>query len=69
MKLLILLISIIMLQLPGRVSMAAVPEITAEHAVLIEAVSGRVLFEKKAEERAYPASLTKMLTCLLALEK
>ena len=69
MKLLILLISIIMLQLPGRVSMAAVPEITAEKAVLIEAVSGRVLFEKKAEERAYPASLTKMLTCLLALEK
>ena len=49
MKLLILLISIIMLQLPGRVSKAAVPEITAEHAVLIEAVSGRVLFEKKAE--------------------
>lgn len=45
------------------------PNITADYAVLIEAATGRVIYEKNADEKAYPASTTKMLTCVLAIEK
>lgn len=36
--------------------------------ILINADTGDVLFEKKADERRYPASTTKIMTCILALE-
>lgn len=39
----------------------------AEHACLINAVTGEVLFEKAADERAEPASTTKIVTLLTAL--
>lgn len=45
------------------------PNITADYAILIEAATGRVIYEKNADEKAYPASTTKMLTCVLAIEK
>ena len=41
--------------------------LTAASAILIEADSGRVVFEKNADERMYPASTTKILTVWLAL--
>lgn len=44
------------------------PQISAEGAVLIEAETGTVLYEKNATERLYPASTTKLMTALLALE-
>lgn len=44
------------------------PAVSAEAAVLIEAGSGRVIYEKNAARRMYPASMTKIMTCLLALE-
>ena len=47
---------------------AAEPDITASSAILIEASTGRVMYEKNADEEMYPASLTKMMTCILALE-
>lgn len=37
-------------------------------ALLLEKNSGQVLYEYDADERNYPASLTKIMTCLLALE-
>ena len=37
-------------------------------AVLMDAETGRVLFEKSARERRYPASTTKIMTCIVALE-
>ena len=40
----------------------------AEAAVLMDAMSGRVLFTKNARERMYPASTTKIMTLMLALE-
>ncbi len=46
----------------------APPQITADAAILIEASTGRVLYEKNADEPHFPASTTKMMTCLLALE-
>ncbi len=40
------------------------------HAVmLLDAATGQVLYEKNADERIYPASTTKIMTCILALEK
>ena len=44
------------------------PEINADAAIVIEASTGRVVYEKNADERRYPASLTKMMTAILALE-
>lgn len=46
----------------------APPEITAKHAIAINADTGEVLFEKYPDTKAYPASLTKMLTGIIALE-
>lgn len=44
------------------------PQLTAEGAVLMDAETGAILYEKNAEMRLYPASTTKLMTALLALE-
>lgn len=44
------------------------PEVFSESAVLMEANTGTILYAKNAEETLYPASITKILTVLLALE-
>lgn len=44
------------------------PEVTAKSAIVIEASTGKILFEKNAEERRYPASTTKIMTLIVALE-
>lgn len=44
------------------------PIVSAEHAILIEADSGTVLFEKNGREQAPMASTTKIMTALLAIE-
>lgn len=41
----------------------------ARSAILLEPGTGRVLFEKDADARMYPASTTKIMTLLIALEK
>lgn len=41
--------------------------LTASSAILIEADTGRVIFEKNPDQRMYPASTTKILTVWLAL--
>jgi D-alanyl-D-alanine carboxypeptidase (penicillin-binding protein 5/6) len=38
------------------------PNITAPHAILIDAESGSVLFERRADELIFPASLAKLMT-------
>lgn len=43
--------------------------VAAKAAVLIDARTGEILFEKNADEQRAPASLTKIMTCLLALER
>lgn len=45
------------------------PEITAVSALVTERKTGTVLFEKDIDSRVYPASMTKIMTCLLALER
>ena len=46
----------------------AAPSVQAESAILINAQTGGVIFEKNADTRRAPASLTKMMTCILCLE-
>ena len=40
----------------------------AKSAILIEASTGKVLFEKNADEKLHPASMTKMMSMLLIIE-
>jgi D-alanyl-D-alanine carboxypeptidase len=42
--------------------------ITAESAIVVESVTGRVLWERDADARRYPASTTKIMTALLLVE-
>ena len=44
------------------------PEIGAQAAILMEANTGVILYAKNIHERLYPASTTKLMTCLLAIE-
>ena len=46
----------------------ATTEITAPSAILLEASTGQVIYEKNATERRSPASITKIMTLLLIFE-
>ena len=42
--------------------------ISAGQAILVDGENGKILFEKCADEKAYPASTTKIMTALVTLE-
>lgn len=44
------------------------PTVVGEAAVLMDAQTGQILYQKNANEQMYPASTTKMLTALIALQ-
>lgn len=44
------------------------PAISAKSAILMEAKTGTILYAKNINEELYPASTTKIMTCLLAVE-
>jgi D-alanyl-D-alanine carboxypeptidase (penicillin-binding protein 5/6) len=44
------------------------PDIMADSAVLIDGATGQVLFDKQMDKQKFPASTTKVMTALLALE-
>lgn len=44
------------------------PDLVATAAIVMDAESGQILYEKNAYERRYPASITKIMTTLLAIE-
>ncbi len=44
------------------------PIVNAEAAILIEAETGAILYAKNIHQQEYPASTTKILTCLIAAE-
>ena len=54
--------------LPAAPARAAELEIAAPSAILIDAATGTVLYEKNAHERLAPASVTKVMTLLLIME-
>ena len=47
---------------------ASVRSMTADAAILMNARTGEVLYEKNGDKREYPASMTKMMTCILSVE-
>lgn len=48
---------------------ASPPAISAESAILMDAATGDILYEKNSRQKQYPASITKLMTVLLTLEK
>ena len=58
---------------PATLSPVNTPEVNfpiySEGAVLIDSSTGKVLYGKKENEKLYPASTTKILTAILAIEK
>ncbi len=67
---LVILATILILSLvPASFSDAAPAEITGETAVLIDGKTGQMLFEKTPHRQMYPASTTKILTAVIALER
>ncbi len=49
-------------------SAATSPEVVGETALVIDGKNGQVLFEKNPHQKVYPASTTKILTAIIALE-
>ena len=45
------------------------PAVGAQGAILMEAETGTILYEKNIHEKLYPASVTKILTCLIGSEQ
>lgn len=68
-KLLTAIIFSAVLAINSFVAAADEPKILADSAILVEATTGRIIYEKNADMEREPASMTKMLTCVLALEK
>ncbi|MBR3787995.1 MAG: D-alanyl-D-alanine carboxypeptidase, partial [Firmicutes bacterium] len=52
----------------AKISWEDAPAIEGTSAILMDAKSGEILYEKNAYEKRDPASVTKILTCLVALE-
>lgn len=50
-------------------AMAETPSITADAAVIMDGKTGHILYEKNGNKREYPASMTKIMTAILAIEK
>ena len=50
-------------------SLAAPPQTLAPHAILVEAETGSVLFEKQADDLVAPASLAKLMTVSVVFEQ
>ncbi|MBN8207936.1 D-alanyl-D-alanine carboxypeptidase [Bacillus sp. NTK071] len=44
------------------------PDIKSETAILIDGKTGQILFEKNSQKEMYPASITKIVTALMAVE-
>lgn len=44
------------------------PSISAKEAILIDGRSGKILYEKNADKKGYPASTTKIMTAILTLD-
>lgn len=52
----------------GIENLKGAPDITADSAILMDAASGTVLYGKDENSKQYPASITKVMTALLAIE-
>ena len=57
--------------IPGLIISPSDPlqKVTARSAVVMDAVSGQILYERDMNARRFPASTTKIMTLIIALEK
>lgn len=68
-KILALLLAFILIQFSCITSFAdGAPPLTAQAAILIDASNGNVLYEKNSEKIMFPASTTKIMTAIVALD-
>lgn len=69
-KLIILCLSLVFLLLPLQNAYAEQqgPTITGQFAIAVDVKQNTVLFEKNADKKMYPASMTKIITVIVALE-
>ncbi len=68
-KIIAMLLTFILIQFSGITSFADnAPSLTAQAAILIDASNGNVLFEKNSEKIMFPASTTKIMTAIVALD-
>jgi len=55
--------------IPAEAMASTEPQIMGEAALLMDLQNGQVLYSKNADRHMYPASTTKILTAIIALEK
>lgn len=67
-KILSAFLSVFLLLCSMKIPSQAAMEITSASAVLVEASTGKVIYEKNAQQRRSPASITKIMTLLLIFE-
>ena len=41
-------------------------DVEADHVIVQDYLSGEILYEKEADEKIYPASMTKIMTAIIA---
>lgn len=61
--------AVLLIMTPAALGATAPFDVTAKSAIVIEAATGKVLYEKNANDRRYPASTTKIMTLITALEE
>lgn len=64
----IIFVAAVVLMLQVQLVFAEAPTIIADAAIVIDSATGETVYEKNADKREYPASMTKMLTCIIGLE-
>jgi len=64
----IILLFTFVMAVPGYAASAAKPKPLAKAALLIDSDSGQILYQKNVNRKMFPASTTKIMTTLLALE-
>ncbi len=64
----VLLITVFLIQIFFPISVSAIPSVSAKSAVVIDADTGRILYEQDAHTRRGMASTTKIMTAIIALE-
>ncbi len=72
-SLLLIIITVIAVFVPAKETKAegAWPEcadIVAEAGILLDADTGAILYDKNANQKMYPASITKIITAMVAIE-
>ena len=65
----VLLAAAVLFSWSVRISTLAAPDISAQSAILMDADTGRVLYEKDANRRSLIASTTKIMTAVIILEQ